>query len=173
MKAIKGILFVLTGLFVFITVLSLLMPSRVMMVRTQVIRAPQDSVFTQLKDLRNWTRWHPVFQQKDIKQVYGNVSSGKGAEVRWQSNSLENTLHITEDSAYTVQATLDRPGEPTTVYLIRVIPMNNPSEVEVEWKSVLHLKWYPWEKFSGMLIDKVTGPGYEEALRRLRDLCEQ
>ena len=32
MKAIKGILFVLTGLFIMVTLISLLMPSKVMMV---------------------------------------------------------------------------------------------------------------------------------------------
>lgn len=172
MKAVKGILFVLSGLFIMITLFSLLMPSRVMMVRTQPVMAPRDSVFKKIADLSVWTSWHPVFKQPDWKGTFSNPSAGSGATATWNSGGKENKLEITSDSAYVLQATLSRGNENPVSYIISVLPMNNPREVQVEWKAVIKLKWYPWEKFSGMLIDKMTGPGYEEALRGLRDVSE-
>jgi hypothetical protein len=34
------------------------------------------------------------------------------------------------------------------------------------------MKWYPWEKFSGIFVDKMTGPGYQAALNELKDFVE-
>lgn len=173
MKAIKGILFVLTGLFIMVTLISLLMPSNVMMVRTQSMRSSGDTVFKYISDLSRWSAWHPVFGQEGITVSYSSPSHGKGASASWTSNGKDNKLEVLSDSAHVFRARLTRSRENSVDYIVSVTPMNNPSEVQVEWKAVIKLSWYPWEKFSGMLIDKMTGPGYEEALRRLRDLCEQ
>ena len=37
--------------------------------------------------------------------------------------------------------------------------------VQVEWRAITKLHWYPWEKFYGIFIDKLTGPGYEAAFK--------
>ena len=63
MRLIKGFIIAVTGLFVMITLLSLLMPSKVMTVRSVVIHGTAGQVFTQIADLKNWKRWHPVFMQ--------------------------------------------------------------------------------------------------------------
>jgi hypothetical protein len=48
-----------------------------------------------------------------------------------------------------------------TIYAVDGIP-------QVEWKSVHTLKWYPWEKFGGIMLKDMVGPGYEQALENLK-----
>ncbi|MEO5891778.1 MAG: hypothetical protein ABIQ31_16140, partial [Ferruginibacter sp.] len=45
--------------------------------------------------------------------------------------------------------------------------------VQVEWRAITKLHWYPWEKVYGIFIDKMTGPGYENALNGLKDYMEK
>jgi hypothetical protein len=51
-------------------------------------------------------------------------------------------------------------------------PVTDSSAMQVEWRVLTKLKWYPWEKFYGIFIDKLTGPGYEVALNNLKELAE-
>lgn len=173
MKLIKGISFVLAGLFVVITLFSLLMPSTVRMVRSTRVHAPADSVFARISDLKEWKRWHPVFNSSNFNGNWSSPSQGKGAFVRWSSGGKENALTIESDSAHVLEATLQRQSEKPATYYIMVMPVNNPGEVAVEWRTVVKLGWLPWEKFSGMMLDKITGPGYEQALDSLKMICEQ
>ncbi len=50
---------------------------------------------------------------------------------------------------------------------------NKPNSSNVEWTAVTKLKWYPWEKFSGLFIEKITGDGYEYGLTQLNKLMDQ
>ena len=44
--------------------------------------------------------------------------------------------------------------------------------MQVEWNAVTRLKWYPWEKFYGIFIEKSSGQGYEDALNSLKTYVE-
>ena len=66
-----------------------------------------------------------------------------------------------------------RKGENDVENIISVTAVNAGSEIQVEWRVLTKLKWYPWEKFYGIFIDKITGPGYELALNNLKDLAEK
>jgi len=172
MKFVKGIAFTVIGLFGLVTLISLLMPSRVVMVRHQSISAPVDSVYPYISDLSRWANWHPLFQSPDLKIQLENTGQGKLSVARWNMNQKENVLSITSDSAHVCQASLSRIDEKPVRYIISVMPGAGPSVSEVEWKVVMDLKWYPWEKFSGIFAEQATGPGYETALRNLKALCE-
>jgi hypothetical protein len=41
----------------------------------------------------------------------------------------------------------------------------------VVWYIIENLKWYPWEKFYGMMASDMKGPLMQESLRRLNDVA--
>jgi len=51
--------------------------------------------------------------------------------------------------------------------------MQEPGTLQVEWRAITHLKWYPWEKFAGIFVSEMTGPGYQQALDALQKYIEQ
>lgn len=172
MKQIKGFLFVLTGLSVMITLVSLLMPSKVMTARSVIIHADATTIFPAVTDLAKWKNWHPVFMQDSVNIMISNPSSGLNAFAEWSSANLRNKLLVTDVNANAVKLSLAREGERDIENIISMYPVNDSNGIQVEWRVLNTLKWYPWEKFYGIFIDKITGPGYEMALNSLKEYAE-
>jgi len=167
MRLIKGFFIVLAGLFIFITILSLFIPSRLMITRAVVINAPAGKVFSEISDLQNWKHWQPVFINDSAKIKFGSSNS-----CEWESKGKKNTVQITEKKDNAVSAILSRTGENDVQNTISVLPLSDSNQVQVEWNVLIKLKWYPWEKFYGIFIEKITGQGYEDALNSLKVYTE-
>lgn len=172
MRLIKGFLIALIGLFLMITILSLFIPSRVMTAKSVVIHAPLKKIGEQVFDFQNWKHWHPVFMSDSESILTSIPSVGVNANAEWISTNKKNKLVFTEVSQDLVRVSLKRPGEKDIENIISLVHLNDSSGVEVEWRALTRLKWYPWEKFAGIFVDKITGPGYEAALNNLKQYCE-
>lgn len=173
MKHVIGFFFVIAGLFIMITLVSLLMPSKVMTVRSVVIHVSDSTVFSEIKDLRNWKHWHPVFMNDSSGVIISTPSVGVNAFATWNTNEKQNKLLITEVGTSHVKLSLMRKGENDLANIISVNPVNDSTALQVEWRVLTKLKWYPWEKFYGIFIDKLAGPGYEQALDSLKGFVEK
>jgi hypothetical protein len=172
MRLIKGVIFAFAGLFTVVTLFSLLMPSQVMTVRSVVIHAKPDRVFTEIADLEKWKQWHPVFIQDSTSMHFSETTSGVHSFAEWTTNGKKNKLLIDEVLPGQLKATLTRPGERDVNNYITVTALKDSNNVQAEWRVITKLKWFPWEKFSGIFIDKMTGPGYETALNNLKERIE-
>ena len=171
MRMFKGFLFVATGFFILITLISLLIPSRVMTTKSVTIHAPKEKISAAIKDLQTWKKWHPVFKADSAIKI-SNPSSGVGANAEWMQGVKKNMLTITEDFPEGIKVALSRPGERPVENSILLLPMEEAGTYHVEWRSLTKLKWYPWEKFAGIFVSDMTGPGYEAALNELKKYIE-
>ncbi len=166
MRLFKGFIIGLTGLFIFITIFSLFIPSRIMVTKAVVINADAAKVFTEISDLQNWKHWQPVFKRDSASINCANNSC------EWESKGKKNKFTIVVEKNNAVTATLVRKGENTVLNTITILPVADSSQVQVEWNALVKLKWYPWEKFYGIFIEKITGQGYEDALKGLKEYVE-
>ena len=171
MKRLKGFVIILATLFVGVTLLSLLIPSKVMTVSAAVINAPQANIIDQVADLKNWKNWHPVFKN-DSAATVSNPSKGVNAFIEWTTSGKKNKLVITESTPQSVRFLLQRPGEKDVENSILVLPVENQMGLQVEWRVLTRLKWYPWEKFAGIFIEKMIGPANNESLDNLKKYLE-
>jgi hypothetical protein len=171
MIKIKGFVIVLFVLFVIITLFSLLIPSKVMTVKAVEINVPKEKIIEQIADLKNWKNWHPVFKN-DSNAIYSNPSTGVNAFIKWLSSNKTDSLIITEVGPQTIKFLLKQPGEKDVENIISILPVENSIGLQVEWRALVRLKWYPWDKFAGIFVDKITGPGYEAALNNLKEYLE-
>lgn len=163
MKKLKGVLLAIIGLAVVVTVISLLMPSSVVTIRSVTINAEPDSVMAQVSNLKNWKNWHPFFKSNnEVNEVNGDLE--------WMENGELNTLHISEKSKLGVRILIDRKRNKPVINDITLSVIDN--QTQVEWKGVTIVKWYPWEKFSGIFLNSIVGPGYENALNGLKNYEE-
>jgi hypothetical protein len=172
MRLFKGFFIVLTGLFVFITILSLFIPSRLMVSRAVVINANAGKVFNELSNLQNWKHWQPVFM-KDSSQINLKTdANGMSNYCEWDSKGKKNIVEITKKNNNSIAAVLKRPGENDVENTISILPLTDSNRVQAEWNVMIKLKWYPWEKFYGIFIEKISGQGYEDALNSLKNYVE-
>lgn len=172
MRAVKAILAGAIGLFVFITLLSLLIPAHPKVSRTVVINtSSKEKVMVQLTDLANWKNWHPVFASDSVTVSFGKISSGPEASCFITYNNKTTRLSLTKIDSVSVAFELHAKGENTTNQIS--VTSIAPQQIKVDWLATTHLHWYPWEKFYAIFIDKLTGPGYEAALQGLKKYIEQ
>ena len=168
MRLIKAFLIGAVGLFVVMTLLSLLIPSSVRVSRTTLINNTTPArVIEQVSNLSNWKNWHPVFKNSDAKI---NTISNTSAEIIYGAKTVKVLVTAVDTNAVTF--ILQSPGENDIQNEIIISSIPNQSSVRVEWRALNQLKWYPWEKFYAIFIDKLTGPGYDASLKGLKEYLE-
>lgn len=172
MRIIKGFLIVVAGFFILITLISLLIPSTVVTVKSVSIHASQDKILAAVKDLEEWKKWHPLFQQEAGNITVSKPSSVVGAKAAWLQNGKQTDITITAISPEGISFNVNRQGEKPVGSFLSVLPMQEPNTFQAEWRAVTKLRWYPWEKFGGIFITDITGPGYEQALNSLKKFVE-
>lgn len=172
MRIVKGFLVVVAGFFLLITLISLLIPSRVVTVKSVSVHASQEKIVSKIKDLEEWKKWHPVFQQEGSSIAVSKPSSGVHAKAVWKQNNKVNDITITNVFPEGIQFNVNRTGENPVQTTLAALPVQEPNTFQVEWKAVTRLKWYPWEKFGGIFVSEMTGPGYEQALNSLKKYIE-
>lgn len=172
MRIIKAFLFGTVGLFIIITLFSLVIPSTVKVSRTVLINNTTDStILSQTGYIINWKNWHPLFKSDSTKIYINDTPKGKKSFIVEYSNKKAEITFTAADSS-AVKFTLSSAGENDIENEIRITQIPQQPNVQVTWVAHNELKWYPWQKFYGIFIDKLTGPGYEAALNGLKTFIE-
>jgi hypothetical protein len=172
MRLFKGFFLVLAGLFIFITILSLFIPAKLVVSRAVVINDKAERVFSEINNLQNWKHWQPVFMNDATQINFKTDSSGASNYCEWFSKGKKNIIEITGKSNNSITAILKRSGENDIQNTISVLPLPDSNRVQAEWNVLIRLKWYPWEKFYGIFVEKISGQGYEDALNSLKNYVE-
>ncbi len=173
MRFIKAFLFGATGLFIIITLISLLIPSKAKVTRTVVIdKGTKEKIYAQVNDLQNWKNWHPSFATGLAIINLGKQTAGIGGNCDVIYNNKTTHLQITGADTASITFTLTAPGENDITNKIYCYTIAD-QQTKVNWQSITQLHWYPWDKFYAIFIDKLTGPGYEAALNGLKTFIEK
>lgn len=173
-RFIKAFLFGITGLFLVVTLLTLLITSNVRVSRATVINNTSiDKIYQQIVDLKNWKNWHPIFKTGVAVINFTNKTVDKNAACDIVYNNKTTHLLITNIDSTSVKFILQSPGENDIENTIILSQLSSDKEIRVEWRAVTKLHWYPWEKIYAIFIDKISGPGYDAALNGLKDFIEK
>ena len=172
MKVVKGALVVFVGLFIFLTLISLLIPSHIVTTRAETVQADSLRLYNEVADLKNWKHWHPVFVQDSNKFTFSESSTNVNDFAEWRSNNKKNRLVIVERKFPYIKILLQREGENDMENILSLRQVQEQGNMQVQWTSITNLIWYPWEKFSGIFIEKMSGSGYEAALFSLKTYVE-
>jgi hypothetical protein len=147
-----------------ITGISLFFPSQVRISKAIDITGDRDSVWMQIKDPANWKNWYPGADSMAPLYVGGEI---KGI----LSDSMQGLLltAVTDSTALaTNTGPLAKKGESGW----NIFPGGVPNTVTIQWYTDFHLRWYPWEKFSSLLLEKRYGPIMEQGLTNLKKRVE-
>ena len=170
MRFVKAFLMGVSGLFIIVTLFSLLIPSRVQVVRTVLINSTTSSkVAGQLNEFNQWKNWHPIFTVDSA--VISETDNAAVYKILHRGKELFITKQFSDSAA--VKFLLQSKGENELSNEIHFITLPAQDVVQVSWVATTHLHWYPWEKFYAIFIDKLTGSGYEQALNGLKNYLEK
>ena len=169
MRLIKGLLVVIIGLFLMITLFSLLIPSDVRISRAVVINNTNASaIFQQLVPFENWKNWHPIFTADSA--TYHRVTKDGSFHILHRQQDIALDIKDSDSSSIHFLLKLKGANDVQNELVIHSLPAQEA--VQLEWRTITHLKWYPWEKFYGIFLDQLTGASYEGALNGLKIFIE-
>jgi hypothetical protein len=172
MKMIKGAIIGFIGLFIVVTLISLLIPSKIVTARAVSVQGDSLKLFNEISDLKNWNHWHPVFKNETTLLKLGSTSIGVNANASWVQNNKTYKLVIIEQKYPLVKINIQQDGEEDMENIFTIMPVMEQGNMQVQWQAITHLKWYPWEKFSGLFVEKMAGSGNETALKSLKSFME-
>ena len=170
----------LTG-FIFLALLFILfsffIPSTVRVSRVVEINAPADKIYADISDINNWSKWMPWSGADSLFYIKTNAVTGiVGSFYSWtvkNNSSQKGKITIKQITAEEIITENELSGYNTSPGSIKLHKDPTGGVILVEWKIKVALKWYPWSKLKGILLDKIYGPVLENGLARLKEYCEK
>jgi len=161
---ISFILFVLL-----VTAISLLFPSHIRISKAINIKADKAAVMAQIKDPANWRNWYPGL---DSAKLYHEGGEVKGVFVDYSDSTHPTYIKIASIKDDEVTAKFVPRSLRPVDHGWKMIGDANADSITLQWYIDFHLRWYPWEKFSSLLLEKSQGTKMEEGLTRLKNLVQ-
>ncbi len=166
MRFIKLGIISLATLFLLITVIGSLLPSNVIVSRTIDINTTSLNVYYFVADMKNWCKWMSGVNENSFKVL--SYNKGKIIKARIGSNEV-SIINETQDSVSTLWKGKNNRQQLSNFTIIQ----NKPLKVTtVNWIFQEHVQWYPWQKISTIMNDKILGPEMEKSLEKLKNISE-
>jgi hypothetical protein len=166
MRIFRFIIISIVVLSIIVTIISLFIPSHVSVSRGIQIKSSKDSVMNQVGQVLNWKNWYPG---GDSLKFYYEDNMIKGLLLDERKKQYLVMREKTEDEV-TAEYVLPNRTIPTG-WLIAADPKSN--SVTIQWHMDFHLRWYPWEKFSSFMFERIYHPQLQQGLDNLKRLLEK
>lgn len=174
MQKIKSVIIGIGVLLAFLCLFTVFIPRHVTVTRGIVIGVRRDSLQAFLEDLHQWPRWCSwMGSDSAVTRAYTSATPSREATVTWYPKGHpEGKIFIS-----ILQSV---PGDIRLFYQFKnLLPAgggftltakreDGRDSTFVQWSLDVRLRWYPWEKLSGIAMDKVWGASMGESLRRLK-----
>lgn len=118
-----------------------------------------------LSDPEKWKQWYPGADTASLLIIEGKP---KGI-----STGDRQGIMITQVTDSTILLANAGPASKKGKSGWNLYESGLPNTVTLQWYMDFHLRWYPWEKFSSLLLEKRYGPMMELGLDKLKKVIEQ
>jgi Polyketide cyclase / dehydrase and lipid transport len=176
MKKLKIVLGVLVGLFVVITAVGFILPSRVRVERSIVVNAPTSAIYPLIASLKNGhTQWTPFGPEMDpeLKVVYSGPEEGVGAAQAWEGPKAgDGRLTITKaDPARGIEYDMVTMQES---FRLQGSMLCEPAGegTKVSWVDTVDMGGNPYRRYFGLVHDDLIGDMFEKGLTTLKQKAE-
>jgi len=157
----------LSFIFLFLVIwgLSLFLPSHITLSKAINIKAPADSISAMIKNPENWKSWYPGMNT-GLPYYENGVLKGMIVNNADPKNPVYLKLDKDEGNLITAQF-VGRNMKPV-LNTWRVIEHTPTDSLALQWAMDFDLRWYPWEKFASLALEKTYAPKMEQGLLELR-----
>lgn len=164
MRALLFFLLSIFLLFLLLTGIGLFFPGRVLVSRAVDIQAPREAVYALLADPLRWKQWFPGADSLPIV-----VKENQAVGIQLPDGHLLSIQERT-DSTIRIQGlqTASIDGDMG----FRLVGRNASGPVTVQWYMNFYFDWYPWERFSSLLLERKFGSVMERGLKQLQQQAQ-
>jgi hypothetical protein len=171
-RILKHLGILLAGVSAVLLAFSSLMPGRVMTSKWVYTASDTAAILGELRDLQGWKRWNLLLDGAGELEVSPPATPmDAGGRIGWKdARGSANSILVTQNNGSGLVTEL-RLGDDRPIESGFSVEKRRPDSVQVVWYIIENLKWYPWEKFYGMMASDMKGPLMQESLRRLNDVA--
>jgi uncharacterized protein YndB with AHSA1/START domain len=161
-----------------VLILAMTKPDTFRVQRVATIKAPAESIFSQINDFHRWGGWSP-WENRDpaMKRTFSGAESGKGAVYAWDGNKNVGSgrmeiLDTSSPSKIVIKLDFLKPFEAHNTAEFTMLPQGDGA-TNISW--VMH---GPAPFMSKMMqvfmnIDNMVGKDFEIGLSNLKKLTER
>jgi hypothetical protein len=160
MRHYKGIIFIVLLMVVFLSLISLLIPSRILSTQGIAITIPADSIYKRLNTVDSIKKWHPVF--------VANNATANGNALSWKLHENDYSFAIDAANFPMVFISFNENKNLLAQHQITVADTQVPNEKQIQWQTIQYVGWLPWNKFAGIMLEKEVGNSNKLALEALK-----
>lgn len=147
------------------TAVSLFMPSQVMTTKWVRVANNKDRVIQEIAVLQHWTEWNGLL-------AHAEGITYSDSMIRWTStNGKQNAIKLESVSHNGVSTPISIGGSDYIKSGFSV-EKRTVDSVQIVWFLIEDLKWYPWEKFYGMMAADMKGPLMQESLDKFKNYMQ-
>ena len=160
-----------------ILILAAAQPDEFSVSRSTLVKAPPETVYALIADLRGWTAWSP-YENKDpdMQRSYGGATSGKGAIYEWSGDQNVGAgrleiVDVAPPSRVTIQLDFTRPFEAHNIVDFTQAPKGEATEVTWAMRGPMQFVSKVMCLFVDM--DEMVGADFEAGLAKLKAMAEK
>ena len=166
MRFLRLIIISLLFFSLIITGISLFIPSHVTISRAVHVNNSREAAMDELSDPARWKDWYPAAHSADLYYENGTVKGLILDDIKKRYIVISDVKQNEVIAAYVLPSRKVKTG-----WQIAQSVGNNI--VTIQWYMQFHLRWYPWEKFSSFMFERVYGPQLQQGLDSLKALLER
>jgi hypothetical protein len=155
-RLIKLAILSIVFLFIVVTAVSLLIPSRIRISKAVNIHGSKDSIFALIADTGKWKLWHPAFIPNDSVPKFPAVHI---------------VQRVRTDSEIVMR--LQQSGKPEVVNGWRIYHNPAADSLTLQWYMDFRLQWYPWQKLGSLFYENTYGVMMERGLDGIRERTQE
>jgi len=164
-RFLKPVIIGIAGLVFVLLVFSVVLPGEVMTSKWMKVASEKEKVIDVVADLSTWDDWNGLLQgAADIKITDSTLSwsspDGRSNQVKIQGiepNGVSTPISLGDDRIIRSGFSVEK---------------REKDSVQVVWFIIEDLNWYPWEKFYGIMAEKMKGPLMQKSLDDLKIYIE-
>lgn len=169
MKYIKLLLISIITFFVLFTLIGLLFPSTIKSVRAVVVNKKHHEVLAELNQPANWLKWYPYFSPS----VGADIHKGADGNLVFSNDKKELQIRNWKTDSNGISFSIKAWNGIEATEQLLALPINDDStQTQLVWNESEHLKWYPWERFRGLLLESTKGVYLDSSLYRFKAYFE-
>lgn len=150
--------------------MSLLLPSKVSITKSVLINAPIEKVKNQIIHFDQWKNWYPAFKDEKVIVIKDTLKSNSVTLKKDDGKIIH--LIISQLKPDVINVDIQSSSSSARVDYEFILSPRANNEIQLTWNVNTQLGWYPWNRISGILLDKVSGVQYELALADLKNIAE-
>lgn len=154
-------------LFMVVTGIGLLFPGEINVSKTININAPKDSVINYCNNLMHWKKWIEAADSANFT-LLSKEATGIGAKVRMGTYQVSITSSTPDSVNVFWQGDHSNPMKSFMYFFSDT----SKHITVVNWNFQQHIPWYPWERLSSMMNDKILRTPMELSLEKLKKIAE-